>query len=135
MSTSRLIKRKGAATVEFALVVPFLLLLLVGVFEFGRAIMVQQILTNAAREGARRAVVEGATAAEVETLVVSYLDSTSVTGASVTCTPSTLSTAGFGDPVMVNVSVPFDNVTWMSPWFLGGRTLTATTHMHADRLQ
>src|SRR5262249_26909902 len=45
----------GTAAVEFAAVAPLLLLLLLGLWEVGRAIQVQQILSNAAREGARAA--------------------------------------------------------------------------------
>ena len=43
--------------VEFALVVPVLMLLVVGVFEFGRAWNAHQAVTDAAREGARIAVI------------------------------------------------------------------------------
>ena len=49
--------RSGQALVEFALVVPIFLLLVIGVIEFGRAWNLQQTITDAAREGARRAVV------------------------------------------------------------------------------
>jgi Flp pilus assembly protein TadG len=44
---------RGAAAVEFALILPILLLLVLGLVEFGRAFNVQISLTNAAREGAR----------------------------------------------------------------------------------
>jgi Flp pilus assembly protein TadG len=44
---------RGAAAVEFALVVPVLLLLVFGVAEFGRAYNIQTTLSGAAREGAR----------------------------------------------------------------------------------
>ncbi|NMR29402.1 TadE/TadG family type IV pilus assembly protein [Crystallibacter degradans] len=47
----------GAAAVEFALVLPLLLLALLGVIEFGRAYNVQISLTQAAREGARYAAI------------------------------------------------------------------------------
>ena len=40
--------RKGAAAVEFALVMPLFFMLILGIIEFGRAIMVEQIITNAA---------------------------------------------------------------------------------------
>lgn len=49
----RLRSERGAAAVEFALVVPALLLLLLGIIEFGRAYNVQISLTHAARESAR----------------------------------------------------------------------------------
>lgn len=49
--------RRGQALVEFALVAILLLILIVGVFEFGRALNAHQVITLAAREGARRAVI------------------------------------------------------------------------------
>lgn len=48
---------KGQNLVEFALVVPLLLLLVIGIAEFGRAWMMKNILTGAAREAARIAAV------------------------------------------------------------------------------
>jgi len=48
---------KGQSLVEFALVVPMLLLLVFGIAEFGRAWMTKNILTGAAREASRIAVV------------------------------------------------------------------------------
>ena len=50
--------QKGAAAVEFALVVPLLLLLVVGIVDFGRAFSVQIALTQSARAAARSMVVE-----------------------------------------------------------------------------
>ncbi|MGE5803468.1 MAG: TadE family protein [Gemmatimonadota bacterium] len=50
----------GQAIVEFALVAPLLLMLVIGVFEFGRAWNVYQVITEAARAGARAAVVADA---------------------------------------------------------------------------
>jgi Flp pilus assembly protein TadG len=55
--------RPGQALVEFALVVPILLLLVFGIIEFARAWQTYQTLTDAAREGARRAVVRTASSA------------------------------------------------------------------------
>jgi Flp pilus assembly protein TadG len=55
--TRQLRTRRGQALVEFALLLPFLLLLLLGVIEMGRAWNVKQVLTDAAREGARLAVI------------------------------------------------------------------------------
>ncbi|HYT67375.1 MAG TPA: TadE/TadG family type IV pilus assembly protein [Vicinamibacterales bacterium] len=65
--------QKGAALIEAAVTVPIILLISVGIFEFGRAYQTQQVLTNAAREGARLAVIEGTTDAEVRTRVRDYL--------------------------------------------------------------
>lgn len=54
---------EGQALVEFALVVPFLLVFIIGIVEFGRAWNLHQVLTDAAREGARVAVVDDGTIA------------------------------------------------------------------------
>lgn len=128
--------RKGAAVVEFAVVAPVLFMIVFGIIEFGRLLMVQQVLTNATREGARRGITESSTAAEVQTVVNNYLAGASVSGATVTVTPLELATLGLGDPVTVSISVPFNSVSWLSsPWFLGGTTLSAQSVMQAERLE
>ena len=60
MTTNRTsARRRGQALVEFALVAPVFFLLLFSIVEFGRAMYYVQILNNAAREGARYAIVHG----------------------------------------------------------------------------
>jgi Flp pilus assembly protein TadG len=49
--------QKGAAVVEFAVILPLLLLIIFGIVEFGFIFYNQALLTNASREGARRAIV------------------------------------------------------------------------------
>jgi Flp pilus assembly protein TadG len=50
-------RRRGQGLVEFALVAPIFLLILMAVFDFGRGIFIYTSITNAAREGARLAIV------------------------------------------------------------------------------
>jgi hypothetical protein len=50
---ARLLGERGAAAVEFALVLPLLILLFIGIVEFSQALQVQARLSAAAREGAR----------------------------------------------------------------------------------
>ena len=64
---------RGAAMLEVALTLPILLLVCVGILEFGRAYQTWQVLTNAAREGARVAVLPDATKTGVEDRVKNYL--------------------------------------------------------------
>ncbi len=128
--------RSGAAAVEFAVVAPVLFLLIFGMIEFGRMVMVQQVLTNASREGARIAVLDGATTSDVTTAVQNYLAGASVSGATITVTPNPPSSAGYGEPVTVTVSVGFNQVSWLpAPMFLGGRQLTATSVMRRETVQ
>jgi Flp pilus assembly protein TadG len=70
---------RGTALIETAMTLPLLLLVSVGIFEFGRAFQTWQILTNAAREGARLAVMPGSTDATVKARVQSYLTSGQLT--------------------------------------------------------
>ena len=70
---TRLRNERGAALLETAITIPIILLISVGIFEFGRAYQVQQVLTNAAREGARQAVLESATPEQVTATVRNYL--------------------------------------------------------------
>lgn len=111
--------RAGQAMVEFALVVPIFLLLVIGVIEFGRAWNLQQTITDAAREGARRAVVfdPTLTVAEVQTAVRAKIqaagfDSTQATIVWQDCTAACTALADFnalnrGDVLNVQVRMPY----------------------------
>jgi Flp pilus assembly protein TadG len=74
----RMRSEKGAALLEAAITVPIILLISVGIFEFGRAYQTWQVLTNAAREGARLAVITGSTDADVTTRVRNYMQAGSL---------------------------------------------------------
>jgi Flp pilus assembly protein TadG len=71
--------QKGAALLEAAITIPIILLICVGIFEFGRAYQTWQVLTNAAREGARLACLSGPTDADVRTRVNTYLQNGGLT--------------------------------------------------------
>jgi len=117
-------------------VAPIFLLLVLGMIEYGRMVMVQQVITNASREGARCAVLDGSTYEDVIDTVQGYLTSGSVAGATVTVVPTNPEDAAFGDPVTVTVDIGFSQVSWLpSPMYLGGKTLTATTVMRRECIQ
>ena len=88
--------QRGAALIETAITIPLVLLVSVAIFEFGRAYQTWQVLTNAAREGARVAVLESYTDAQVTTIVQNYL-----TGGRLTNTPN----------IQVVRNVPFGSST------------------------
>jgi len=78
--------KKGQALIEFALVLPILLLVLLGIMEFGRMIMTVNVLNQAAREGARiGAVTSDADSLDfkdkIETRVGQLLGAANITGA------------------------------------------------------
>lgn len=109
----RLKSERGQALLETALTMPLLLLVVVGIFEFGRAYQTWQVLTNAAREGARVAVLPNAAASAASTRVTAYLQSgqlSSPSSASVTVTMVSIDIgAGAAAPASrVTVSYPFE---------------------------
>lgn len=71
----RLLGERGTAIVETALTLPLLLLVSVGIFEFGRAYQTWQVLTNAAREGARVAVLPNVAAGAPQARAIAYMQS------------------------------------------------------------
>src|SRR3954449_5064322 len=125
-------RRRGAAAAEFAIVAPVFFLMVIGFIEFGRALMVQQVLINASRVGARQATTAGATTGQVQAAVQAYTTGVSINGVVVTVTPDP-STAAAGTTITCNASVAFSSVSWMkSAWFLGGKTLKASSQMRKE---
>lgn len=124
--------RSGVAAVEFAVVAPIFFMLLVGMIEVGRAVMVQQVLINASRVGARQAVMLSATNANVVSAVSDYAEGVGISGIDVAVAPDP-ATAAAGTPITVDVGVNFANVSWLpAPWFMGGRTLTSSSVMRKE---
>ena len=96
----------GQALVEVAIALPILLALLVGIFEFARAYNVQQVITNAAREGARQGVLPGDNQeAAARTVTQDRLGDANIASATVDfiCT----SPCATGATVTVTISVPY----------------------------
>jgi len=90
----------GQSVVEFALVLPFLLLLILGMIEFGWLLNGKIILTSAAREGARVAVLRDdrlAAESAARTAVTNSISNTSLTSPT-TAVPT------FGETAVVNVT-------------------------------
>ncbi|MBM6622425.1 pilus assembly protein [Micrococcaceae bacterium RIT802] len=100
---------RGAAAVEFAIVLPVLLLLLMGIIEFGHAYNAQLTVTQAAREGVRvmaisndPAAVRTATKNAARTLYPTLTDS-NVAISPVACTP--------GSTAVVTITYPVATIT------------------------
>jgi Flp pilus assembly protein TadG len=100
----RKLNEHGAVAAEFALLLPMLLMILFGIIEFGMMMYGREIVTNAAREGARAGIVQGPpkrTAGEISAIVDSYLTGTGVNPADVNLTPTG---AGLANPNTLTVS-------------------------------
>jgi len=132
-------RRQAAVLVEFAIVFPILFLAIIGIIEFGRAVMVQQIVTNAAREGARRAIVPEATNDDVTTLVDNYLVATGLGAANRQITlldgagqALDLTDANSHDPIMVRVTVPYSEVGFGIYTYFAESTMGAVVQMRKE---
>jgi len=87
--------QKGAAMVEFAIVLPLLLLIVFGIIEFGIIFYDQQVITNASREGARYGIVSQTprvTQAQIIQRVKDYCFNNLITFGSTIRTPSDIVT-------------------------------------------
>jgi Flp pilus assembly protein TadG len=104
----RLRNERGAALIETAVTLPLILLVSVGIFEFGRAYQTWQVLTNAAREGARIAVLLDTTDAQVTNTVRTYItDGGLPNAASTTVTVLRNEPLGATTGSRITVSYPF----------------------------
>ncbi len=140
-------QRRGAVAVEAALILPFLLIMMLGTWEVGRLIQVNQIMINAAREGARLAAggyVDGApvTSTMVQQSVKDYmtasgLPTSAVSGSQVTLTcqattpwtnPSdALPLDKFKITVVIPAGTAFDSLRWSPLRRITGTTQLSTT--------
>lgn len=127
-----LLRRRGVAAVEFAVVAPIFFLMVLGIIEIGRAMMVQQVLVNASRVGARRAVMLSSNEQAVIDAVTEYAAGVGVNGVTAAVSPNP-ATAAAGQPVTVDVSVGFEQVSWLSaPWIMGGKSLSSSSVMRKE---
>jgi Flp pilus assembly protein TadG len=123
-------QRKGLVTVEYAVVLSLVFVVLWGIIEMGRMVLVADCLIQAAQEGARVGIVPGSTSAQVTAEVNTILSGSFVSGATVTTTPSDITTLKTAQPLTVSVSVPFSSVSWLpTPQFLKNKVLKTSCVM------
>jgi len=107
MRNRRMRNQRGAALLETAITLPILLLVCVAIFEFGRAYQTWQVLTNAAREGARVAIIVGNTDTMVTDAVVTYANIGGITVAPGEISINRSSPLGSWSGSTVTVAHPF----------------------------
>jgi Flp pilus assembly protein TadG len=127
----RLRNQRGASAVEFAFIAPLLILLALGIAEFGRAFQVQGTLSAAAREGVRTMALQNNQAA-ARTMVRSVASSLNpgVTDGQIAISPAacpTTYTTGSSVTVTVTYRLPF-----FSGFFGAGVTLHASGVMRCN---
>ena len=105
-------------------------------FEFGRYMMVNQIITDSAREGARQAVLEGADPDEVEDFVLNMLAENTIDGTKtqVQVTPNDFDSLWLGDSINVKVRVNYNELSWIPHiFFQGDPWMEANCTMNVER--
>jgi Flp pilus assembly protein TadG len=95
----RLAGERGSELIEMAIVTPLLLVLVAGVVDFGVLFQRFEVVTNAAREGARIATIPGYTQTDVQNRVVAYLNAAGIT-------------TGYTAPAIQPAPIPGPGTNW-----------------------
>ena len=133
---------RGAELVEMAVVLPLLLFLIAGIVDFAFLFQSFEVVTNAAREGARIRVLPGYSDADAQDRVASYVAAAGLAGTpTTTVTPVTISPGGGGAPfAAVRVSVSYTHqylfigpmATLIGATFTAGKTFTVSSTMRSE---
>lgn len=122
------VRRRGASVVEFAFVAPVFFMIVFGLIEIGRACMVSELLTEAARRACRVGVVEGTSYSSIQSTATNFLTSVGISGESANVyINDTLASSSSGvssqpayTEITVLVTVPASAVTWTPVWYVTG---------------
>jgi Flp pilus assembly protein TadG len=135
-------RRHGAAAVECAVIMTVLVPMLLGTWEVGRLVQVQQLLQNAAREGGRQCAAGFQNAASIKQHMVTMLNANGIPCTASNVTITNLTNSARSDPTSANqldefqvtVSIPFNSVRWVLLQHITPTTqLTATTYWYSVR--
>ena len=132
-------RRRGAALVEMALVSPLLIMVLLGIIEFGRALAVGQFAAAAVRDATRYATNDDVTNGAVIDLVRNHISvSTGISPedvlVTITVTKSdggsgSLSNAETNDLVTVRAEIPFNNVGYIAGNYMKNQNIVSQCAM------
>ncbi|MBT2322942.1 pilus assembly protein [Variovorax paradoxus] len=147
--------QKGAQAVEFALILPFVVLIMFAILDFGIIVYNKAIITNASREAARRGIILSAAAWDanvIKQVACNYAKDSLITVSSGTRTATCTGTAdptitvtpviapAFNTPVTVDITYAVTGFSLGTWWSLGtgptavgsALTLTASTQMNHE---
>ena len=123
--------QKGQALVEFAIILPILMLLVMGIFQFGMMLNSYLTIENASREGARAGII-GSSDAEIQNLIISTSPSLEPENLTVTITPSETNRKS-GDTLTVKVTYNYKlTVPIISSLFNNVIVLNGQTSMRVE---
>jgi hypothetical protein len=123
--------RLAAVLVEFAVVLPLVVVFSFGMIELARLLMLQHTADTAAYEGARQAMVPGATAGEAIEAAQAMLDAAELKDASISVTPALIEES---TPVVtVNVIIPIKPNSWVAFFNLGDLDVSSEVSLFCER--
>ncbi len=138
-------RRRGAALVETAIVLPIFFLVVLGIIEFGRAFMVMQLVNTGAREGARSAISDGTTNDEVTEMIRGLVANTASipqekVDVDITITPhpgnadphDQIENAHKRDLIRIDVSVAVADVSFVTPSAITSTHIRGTSTMRHE---
>ena len=139
----RLRSRRGQTAVETAIILSVLFTLVLGIYEYGRLVMIKQLMGNASREGARQAVVNTSTmtTAQIQTTVTGFLAGQSYNNLAIQvyqADPTTGNNIGvwtgapFGSTIAVQVDLYYAPITPVSWGLPGALHMTSKSLMRSE---
>lgn len=135
--------QNGAALVEFAIVLPLLVLLLMGAIEFGLFCYNKQVITNASREGARTGIIQGTDLSEIKSTVKDYCRERLITfGTSISELPDGWIIINDGSGINSDFQAPLKvyvkyDYSFLVPFIFGlgpTKTISAQTEMKMEQI-
>jgi Flp pilus assembly protein TadG len=118
---------KGQSLVEFALVLPILLLVIFGLFDLGYAVFIKNMISNAAREGARTGIIISKTDADIRARVNAAAPGLNLTPTQVAITPP--NKRKFDEPITVTVTYTYAPFTPVIGGITGSVPISSTSVM------
>ncbi len=130
-------RQAGAAVVELAVVAPVFFLMLFGLVEVGRTIMVKHALTEAARAGCREAILSTTIDAQdadeaARQHLTAYMPGSDTSACRVDISPSDLSEVERGTEITAIVEVDCSDISWISPTYLRNKVLRSEATMKRE---
>lgn len=122
-------QRRGAATIEFAVCLPVIILLVFGAIEASNFIFLKQSLNVAAYEGVREAIRNDSSGAESQRVAETILNSRQVRDFQIRFPAGSSDATRRGEAVTIEVSAPTETNSPLAGKFVNNRTLTARVTM------
>ena len=124
-------QRKGAALVEFAVVLPTMVLVFFSIVEISRVLMLQHTADTTAYEGARAGIVPGATTEDIRTAAMQLIEAAELVEAEIEIEPDTITEAT--SVIAVSVSIPVAENSWIAPQLHKDLSVTSRVALYCER--